>query len=279
LDPPARKYNNQKATSHFDNIYALPYFHGRLIHNHLINLKDRHSLLVFIKVISTTFTENVITQIRKISIGEIMKKSLIGLGIFLLIVGIVVMACSLISVQYTTTKPVEVEKSDYWLRESFVVPAGTHTARYGSLSAGTRMRIYVKVTSGGNLDVNFHVMDETNYWKWRAGESASTSITRSRITTFDDYWTVSSSETWYFVFDNSFSWITSKGVTCEITHYWTETEYKQVTEYRTLISSEYSYIGVILLLVGIAVLISGIVSTPIKYASKQIKSTVLSPES
>jgi len=188
-----------------------------------------------------------------------MKKSLVGIGVFLLVVGIVVMACSLITVSYTTTKPVKVEKSDYWLRESFVVPAGTHHAYHGSFPAGTRMRIYLKVTSGGNLDVNFHVMDETNYWKWRAGESASAAITRSRITTFDDYWTVPSTGTWYFVFDNSFSWITSKSVTCEIIRYWTETEYKQVTEYRPLISSEYSYIGVILLLVGIAVLIGGII--------------------
>lgn len=114
-------------------------------------------------------------------------------------------------------------------------------------------------------------MDETNYWKWKAGESAYAAITRLRVTNLDDYWTVPSSNTWYFVFDNSFSWITSKGVTCEITLFWTETEYKQITEHRPLIGSEYSYIGIIILLAGIAVLISGILAKEARVSQNMSK--------
>lgn len=188
-----------------------------------------------------------------------MKGKIVGLGVFVIVVGVALVASSLIIVPFTTTKPFEVEKSSNWLNESFSVPPG-HEARSGSISSGTQLGIHFEVTSGGNLDVDFFVADDTNYWKWRAGETASVYLSRTRITTLDVNWTVPESDTWYFVWDNSFSIITSKGVTAQITRYWTEIENREVTDYRPLIESQYAYVGIIILLVGVAVTVYGLIA-------------------
>jgi hypothetical protein len=188
------------------------------------------------------------------------RKKLIGIGVFVLIVGIVVTVCSLVIVPFTTTKSVQVPKTYDIIKESFSVPALSYKGYSGPLKSGDTLHIYVKVTSGGNLDIDFYVMDEINYYKWKAGESASAPITRPRITTYDSDWAVSQTATWYFIFDNRFSLLTSKGVTAQITKHWTETESKQVTEYHPLIPSEYSYVGTVLFLGGIAAIIGGVIS-------------------
>ena len=191
---------------------------------------------------------------------ELMKGKIVGLGVFIIVVGVALLASSLIIVPFTTTEPIEVEKSSYWLNESFSVSAGTHEDRFASISSGTKLGIHFEVTSGGNLDVDFCVADDTNYWKWRAGEIAEVYLSRSRATSLDINWTVPDSDTWHFVWDNSFSWITTKGVTAQITRYWTETEYRDVTDYRPLIESQYAYVGIIILLVGVAVTVYGLIA-------------------
>ena len=66
-----------------------------------------------------------------------MKGKIVGLGVFIIVVGVALLASSLIIVPFTTTEPIEVEKSSYLLNDSFSVPAGTHEATSGSISSGT----------------------------------------------------------------------------------------------------------------------------------------------
>ncbi|MDH5782701.1 MAG: emp24/gp25L/p24 family protein [Candidatus Bathyarchaeota archaeon] len=205
-----------------------------------------------------------------------MKRKIVGLGVFIIVVGIVLLASSLIIVPFATTKPIEVEKSNYWLNASFIVSAGTHQARDGWISNGTKLGINFEVTSGGNLDVDFFVADETNYWKWRAGETADVYLSRSRATSLDVNWTVPYNDTWYFVWDNSFSWITAKGMTAQIKRYWIETDSREVTDYRPLIESQYAYVSIITLLVGVAVSVYGLIAKvqlPSTPAEKTIEET------
>lgn len=189
-----------------------------------------------------------------------LKSGIIALGVLLAIIGVLLILLSVIIVPYTTTRLEEVPHSNVWLNEAFNVAALTHTYYYGTFS--TSLHITFTVTSGGNRDIDFRVMDEVNYWKMRASESYEyyTVPTRTRVTSLDISWTPPSGTTIYFVFDNSFSLLTSKTVSAYFTRTWTEWENVQVTENRTLIPSGASYLGILIILGGLALIGYGIVA-------------------
>jgi len=184
------------------------------------------------------------------------KKKTIGMGIFLLVVGVATLICSLVIAPFATAEPIVLPQGSYLITDSFTVPLG-YTFHNKTLFEGDKLHILVEVTNGGDLDINFYVMDESNYGMWNAGESASPQISRTNITAFDDDWVVPYDGTWYFVYDNSFGSVSSKDVTTIITKHWTETAYREVTEYRSLIPSEFSYLSVAVLLGGVATFIMG----------------------
>jgi len=184
-----------------------------------------------------------------------MEKRIVGTGIFLLVVGVATLLCSLVIIPFATAKPVLLPQGSYLITESFTVPPG-YTSHNKALSSGDKLHILVEVKSGGNLEINFYVMDEPNYNVWKVGESASPEISRTSITTYDGDWVVPYDGTWYFVYDNTFG-STSKDITTIITKHWTETYYRQATVYRPLIPSEFSYLSVAVLLGGVATFIMG----------------------
>ncbi len=189
-----------------------------------------------------------------------MRIGIIALGVILTIIGVFVILLSVIVVPYTTTRLEEVPHSNVWLDETFSVPALTH--KYYSGTFSTSLHITFTVTSGGNRDIDFQAMDEVNYWKMRAGESYNYYIipTRTRITSLDIDWTPPSGTRIYFVFDNSFSLFTSKTVSVLFTKTWTEWENVQTTQNRTLIPSQFSYFGILIVLGGLALVGYGIVT-------------------
>jgi len=184
-----------------------------------------------------------------------MEKKIVGTGIFLLVVGVATLLCSLVIVPFATADPVVLPQGSYLITESFTVPVG-YTFHNKTLFEGDNLHVIVEVTSGGNLDINFYVMDEPNYNIWKAGESASPEISRISITTYDSDWVVPYDGTWFFVYDNTFG-SASKDVTTVVTKHWTETYYRQTTVYRPLIPSEFSYLSVAVLLGGVVTLIVG----------------------
>jgi len=184
------------------------------------------------------------------------KKEIVVMSIFLLVLGCATLLCSLIIIPFATAEPIVLPQSSYLITESFTVPSG-YMSHNITLSAGDKLHIWVDVIGGGNLDIDFHVMDETNYNAWKAGESASPQITYTNTTTLDCNWVVPRDGAWYFVYDNTLGSVSSKDVTTVVTSYWTETAYRRVTEYRPLLPSGFSYLSVAVLLGGVTVLFLG----------------------
>ena len=194
-----------------------------------------------------------------------MRRNIAFIGVALLAIGIVAIIFSLVQIPFTEQEPYDVPQSSNLITESFVVPTTGDLHRTANLQSGDLIHIYFGGTSGGNMDIDFYFMDELNYFKWKAGESYSSQISLSRATYYDQVFSVPSDAIWYFVWDNSFSWITQKGVTATITKNWNEIAYQDVTVYHTVVPSEYAsyieYLGIALVLAGIAVISWG-------YASK-----------
>lgn len=176
-----------------------------------------------------------------------MKKTIVGIGISVLIVGMLLVALPFVYVPKTVSESYQDPKASSVIDQSFVVPPSTITqTRY--LTAGDSLNIQITVTSGGNLDIDFSVND-----------GATTYMSYSRITTVNKDWTVPLSSNYNFVYDNSFSFITSKGVTAQVTKHWTETAYRDVTTNIQLLPFEFAYLGVIAVLVGIGLTGYGVI--------------------
>jgi len=194
--------------------------------------------------------------------GEIdLRKEIVGIGAFLAIVGIALIAASLIIVPFTSSQLVDVPHSEDLFNKSISVPPG-HYIQSATLTQDRQINIDFEVTSGGSLDINFFVADELNYYKWDAGETASVYLSRDRITSLETDWIVPYSDKWYFVYDNSFSLITSKGVSTHISDHWVTQEYQDITENRALIPSVFSYVGILFAILGVGVIIVGFTLPP-----------------
>lgn len=199
-----------------------------------------------------------------------MRKGIVGIGTFLAIVGIALFASSLISVPFTSSQLVQVPHSEDLFNKTISVPPG-HYTQSATLVEGRRIHIDFEVTSGGNLDINFFVADEVNYYKWKSGETASVYLSNDRITSLETDWIVPYTDKWYFVYDNSFSLITSKEVSTYISEHWVTAEYQDVTENHTLLPSTFSYVGILLAIVGSGIIIAGI-ALPLKPTEKLTRS-------
>jgi len=176
-----------------------------------------------------------------------MKKAIVGIGIFALIVGILLVALPFVYVPKTVSESYQVPKTSSVIDQSFVVPPSTIThTRY--LDAGDSLNIQVTVTSGGNKDIDFSIND-----------GVTTYMTYLRTTTVNKDWTVPLSSNYNFVYDNSFSFLTSKSVTVQVTKHWTETAYRDVTQNNQLLPFEFAYLGVIAALAGIGLTVFGVV--------------------
>jgi hypothetical protein len=178
-------------------------------------------------------------------IGNRMKKAILGIGVFILIVGVLLIALPFVYVPKTVTESYQEPKSSVIINDSFVVPPST-TTQTTYLNAGDMLNILVTVTSGGNKDIDFSVND-----------GSTTYLSYSRATTVNKDWTVPLSSNYNFVYDNSFSIITSKSVTVQVTKHWTETAYRDVTTNSQLLPFEFAYLGVVLALAGIGLSIYG----------------------
>ena len=204
-----------------------------------------------------------------------MRREFLVTGIILAIVGVLIFFLGIVKVPYTTTELVEVPKSDVMLDESFTVPALSHIGRSTTFYKSLTLHITLTVTAGGNKDIDFRVMDEVNYWKFRADESYEyySAPSRSRVSSVNIEWTPPQNKEIFFVWDNSFSLLTSKSISAYFYYTWTEWEEQETTEYRTLFSTEVSYLGVLLLIGGLAMVGYGLASKPSLVTPKTIGET------
>ena len=176
-----------------------------------------------------------------------MKKVIVGIGVFVLIIGVLLIALPFDYVPKTVSQAYQVPQSSAITDESFVVPPTvvTHTVY---LDAGDSLNIQVTVTAGANKDIDFSVND-----------GVTTYLSYTRATTVNTDWAVPQSSNYNFVYDNSFSTITYKDVTVLVTKNWTTTTYRDVTQNVQLLPFEALYVGLVLALAGIGLTIYGVV--------------------
>jgi hypothetical protein len=188
---------------------------------------------------------------------RVLRRDLVSVGVVLAIIGVVILLLGIVKVPYTSSDLVEVEKSHDWLNESFTVSALSRHNYYGTFSSG--VTLHITFHSG---DIDFRVMDEVNYWKMVAGQAYEyyTTPSRSRVTSVNIQWTPPSGQRVYFVWDNTFSWFTSKSVSAYFYYTWTELENQTTTTNIPLLPTWLSYFGVLLLLGGLAIVGYGFVS-------------------
>ena len=194
------------------------------------------------------------------------------LGIVSIIVGVGLLIASYVPIPKTVMRPVEVPTTtivyttihETWLDETFAVVPGAAQARCGSFPSGTKLYINVEVLSGGNRDIDFYVMDESEWRVFKAGGTFYYYVapSRTRITSLSIEWNPPSDRKICFVFSNTFSIITSKTVKAKIeyerigynTITTTTTTYVPSTEYTTF--NELMMPGFVLTLLGTALIVS-----------------------
>lgn len=184
-------------------------------------------------------------------IDVIMKNKIVGIGVFLLIIGIVILAFALVNLPHTTLDPYQAPWSSVIIDRSFSVPLADSISlgAWGrDLNKGDIVNFQLNVTGGGNKDIDFYV-------RALSADQGPILLSETRVTTLNKNWTAPSSQTYYFVCDNSFDSRTSKNVTAKITRFYMQTAYNKITEYYPLIPQEFSYVGLILFLAGIGLLI------------------------
>lgn len=164
-----------------------------------------------------------------------MKKQIVGIGFLLLIIGVVILAFTLVDSPFTITEPYEVPRSSTIIDESFTVGVAQRTV---TLNESDIVHIELQVTATGNNDIDFYVQNET-----------TTCVEEARVSFVDMNWTVRSDGTYYFVYDNSLSWTTSKNVTTKITRYWNQTNYRK--------TAQYSYVGIVFSIAGTGIIVWG----------------------
>jgi hypothetical protein len=166
-----------------------------------------------------------------------MKQAVIGVGFFVLIIGVILVVLPYVYVPRIVTEQYQNPKSSMIVSESFVLPETT-TTYTTHLNANDSLNIQVAVTSGGDKAINFSVNDGT-----------ITYLNRSNAITINEDWIVPSSSNYTFVFDNSYGY-SSKEVTVTVTKHWTETTYRDALTKIQLFPFESAYVGVALIAVG-----------------------------
>jgi hypothetical protein len=192
---------------------------------------------------------------------ETMKKAIVGIGVFALIIGILLVALPFVYVPKTTSEAYQVPKSEVivgaWMPLAAVAPA-TSMAKGADLTAGDSLNIQVNATSG--KDINFYVNSGVTGLVYPYGSSAN-ELSYQNVTTINRDWTVPVSSQYSFVF-NSSSLFTYKDATILVTKLWNETAYRDVTQNVQLLPFELAYLGVVLVLGGIGITIFSIVKKP-----------------
>jgi hypothetical protein len=189
------------------------------------------------------------------------KKAIVGIGVFALIIGILLIALPFVYVPKTTSEAYRVPKSmvilEGWMPLAAVGPFKS-AAKGADLNAGDSLNIQVNATSGKGIDFSVNAVNDAT------GDVLATYLFYPDVTTVNKDWIVPLTSAYNFVF-NSSSLFTYKDVTLLVTKQWTETAYRDVTQNVQLLPFEFSYVGVVLSLAGIGILIYGIVK---KEASK-----------
>ena len=192
-----------------------------------------------------------------------MEKGAVFLGVLLIIGGIVLIACSLITETYphTYTQKIEGVPKTETLVEYSWSQMGAFQGFSFNLSEGDTVNIYYRTGKNQfpNSPLFFAIVDEANYAGYSSMDErlahAEYAIAHPGEQIENWNWTVPYNSTWHFIFD--FRQTFREDVYIKLTKYWIGTDYREVTEYlsKPLMPSYFSYLGIIAFAVGIGVLV------------------------
>ncbi len=100
--------------------------------------------------------------------------------------------------------------------ETRVIPAGSYLAYSYAMKEDDKLDVSFEVTLGGNLDINLWVVDSANFLRYEDGDSFYYKFRLERYVNYDFQFKAEESDTYYVIFSNTFSIITSKTVDIDI---------------------------------------------------------------
>ncbi|MFQ6077388.1 MAG: hypothetical protein ACE5Z5_14880 [Candidatus Bathyarchaeia archaeon] len=182
-----------------------------------------------------------------------MRREAVFIGITLLALGVIIAFAGRSSSPYQETA---LRRHAIFDRETYTIDPSSYKAWYyevnlEGMGLGNKyINGTVEVADGG--EINFYVMDRSNYIRWEEGETTATYVnsTGRSSHTFNFY--PDKSGDYIFVMDNRHPQ-TPKEVTANIIEYWraTETRYRTIYDFRNLIAGLWlGVLGLILLVVG-----------------------------
>ena len=179
-----------------------------------------------------------------------MKKAIVVVSVFVLFIGIPLIALPFVYVPKTVIQAYQVPQSTV-VTSSCVpvldygnIPVNDVTEEL-SLNAKDSLNIQVNATS--SKDIDFSVND-----------GSTTYMSYPNATLINTDWTVPQNSTYNFVFKSSNSF-TSKDITWQVTKQGSETAYRDIAQNARVLPFEIFYCGVVIVLAGIALTFYGVV--------------------
>jgi hypothetical protein len=175
-----------------------------------------------------------------------MKKAIVGIGVFVLIIGVLLVALPFDYVPKTKSEAYQVPQStvvDLGSLPHFTNnPVNTVTEGY-SLNAGDSLNIQVNVTSGIKMNLSIN-------------NGSATLLSYNNFTTLNVNWAVPQNSDYNFVFSSS-SMFTYNNDSYRVTKNWNTTAYRDVTQNVPLLPFQVLYFGIGITLSGVAITMYG----------------------
>jgi len=189
-----------------------------------------------------------------------MRKPVLAVGIIILALGGFLVAIGPESRQVPYTDYVTSDKSSpIFSSETYTVQPREYRYWYLSVDlsgkdSGTT-RIKGSYAVSGGYGVNFYILNSANFNLWKGGSSSTALVRTTNLQSYTFDSSVSSSDTYYFVFDNTYSTLASKTFTVTANLVWEET--KPVTKYETVYDRSRNEFGGVLAVIGLVITIAG----------------------
>ena len=182
-----------------------------------------------------------------------MKRLILALGISILAAGVILFALSHVYIHKTVAEEYQVPKSAVILGgwgPLIATPAKTGGQRT-YLNASDLLNIQVNATLGKGIDFYVNAVNQST------GKVLATYLFYPDVTTVNTDWVIPVSSRYNFDFSSS-RLFTRDDISLLVTKQWTETAYRDVIENYSLIPSEATYFGILLVIVGITGTIYGV---------------------
>jgi hypothetical protein len=183
-----------------------------------------------------------------------MKKLILATGICILAAGVLLSVLSNVYIPKTITEEYQVPKSSVifggW--GPLIVTSAKTGGKGTYLNASDLLNIQVNATLGKGIDFYVNAVNQST------NDVLATYLFYPDVTSVNTDWVVPLSSEYNFEFSSN-SLFTRDDVSLLVTKQWTETAYRDMTENYSLLPFEATYVGILLVIVGITVTIYGIV--------------------